>query len=86
MRATVAVNNSDTVLSSTCRFLLKPGLFKHFGDRSICGTLEGKMTRKVEFVRLERKLLRAVCNNCEHNGGREVYPVRIKPKPTDIQN
>lgn len=80
------MNISDTVFTSTCRFLLKPGLFKHFGDRISCGTLERKMTRKVKFVRLERNLLRAVGNNSERNEGREGYPVRIKPKPTDIQN
>jgi len=44
------------------------------------------MTRKGEFVRLERKLLSAVGNHSEHNEGREGCPVRIKPKPTDIQN
>jgi hypothetical protein len=44
------------------------------------------MRRKVEFVRLERKLLKAVGYNSEHNEGREGYPVRIKPKSTDIQN
>jgi hypothetical protein len=45
-----------------------------------------KMIRQGEFVRLERKLLRAVGNCSEHNDCREGYPVRIKPKPTNIQN
>jgi len=44
------------------------------------------MTVKGEFVRLERKLLMAVGNYFDHNECREGYPVRIKPKPTDIQN
>jgi hypothetical protein len=44
------------------------------------------MTRKGEFVRLERKLLRAVGNYSEHNECREGYPVKIKLKLTDIHN
>jgi hypothetical protein len=44
------------------------------------------MIRKGEFVRLERKLLRADGNYSEQNQCREGYPVRIKPRPTDFQN
>jgi len=73
MWATVAVDNSDTLFSSACRFLLKPGLFKQFGQQSRVGNIG----RKGEFVRLGRKLLRAVGNYSEHSECREGYPVRI---------
>jgi hypothetical protein len=44
------------------------------------------MKRKYEFLRLERKLLKAVGNYSEHSECRKGNSVRIKPKQTDIQN